>query len=320
MGDREVDDLAAALRLLAERPDARASMGAAARRLAAGPHELERVAELQAAAFEQAAGGAAVVRRRPAGRERCRGRRRDRAGHARGLGDRQAPLRGRPRCLSLRGARRAHPGLGLARGDRHRVGARPRAGSRAGCRRPYIFVDELVYWELARSLAEDGSYSVRGRADERLQPPLPGAARAGPLGHGRAADRVRPREGAQRPRHVPRGGSRLAPRSARRRPIALAPRRRPRGRAAVARVHGHARHREPLLPVRARRSRGRSSGCSSDRRGHGSASWRCALAAAFATRSQALGFVAAILVAPLCLALIGRERATPAPVRAALRR
>ena len=60
VGDREVDDLAAALRLLAERPDARASMGAAARRLAAGPHELERVAELQAAAFEQAAGGAAV--------------------------------------------------------------------------------------------------------------------------------------------------------------------------------------------------------------------------------------------------------------------
>ena len=80
VGDREVDDLAAALRLLAERPDARASMGAAARRLAAGPHELERVAQLQAAAFEQAAGGAAVVRRRSAGRERSRRRRRDRAG------------------------------------------------------------------------------------------------------------------------------------------------------------------------------------------------------------------------------------------------
>ncbi len=60
VGDREVDDLAAALRLLVERPDARASMGAAARRLAAGPHELERVAQLQAAAFEQAAGGTAV--------------------------------------------------------------------------------------------------------------------------------------------------------------------------------------------------------------------------------------------------------------------
>ena len=35
VGDREVDDLAAALRLLAERPDARAAMGAAARALAA---------------------------------------------------------------------------------------------------------------------------------------------------------------------------------------------------------------------------------------------------------------------------------------------
>ncbi|HET9938874.1 MAG TPA: glycosyltransferase family 4 protein [Gaiella sp.] len=61
VGDREVDELTAALRLLAERPDLRASMGAAARRLAEGPHDLARVAELQAAAFELAAGGPGVA-------------------------------------------------------------------------------------------------------------------------------------------------------------------------------------------------------------------------------------------------------------------
>jgi len=61
VGDHEAADLAAALRLLAERPDARAAMGAAARELATGPHDLARVAEAQAAAFERVAGGAAVA-------------------------------------------------------------------------------------------------------------------------------------------------------------------------------------------------------------------------------------------------------------------
>ena len=61
VGDREVDELTAALSLLAERADVRASMGAAARRLAEGPHDLARVAELQAAAFELAAGGRDVA-------------------------------------------------------------------------------------------------------------------------------------------------------------------------------------------------------------------------------------------------------------------
>ena len=61
VGDDEVDALAAALLLLAERPDARAAMGAAARALATGEHDLDRVAERQAAAFERVAGGAAVA-------------------------------------------------------------------------------------------------------------------------------------------------------------------------------------------------------------------------------------------------------------------
>ena len=61
VGARETADLAAALGLLAERPDARAAMGAAARELATTEHDLGRVAARQAAAFERTAGGAAVA-------------------------------------------------------------------------------------------------------------------------------------------------------------------------------------------------------------------------------------------------------------------
>ncbi len=61
VGDDEVDDLAAALRLVVERPDVRASMGAAAQALARSEHDVGRVAERQAAAFERDAGGAAVA-------------------------------------------------------------------------------------------------------------------------------------------------------------------------------------------------------------------------------------------------------------------
>jgi glycosyltransferase involved in cell wall biosynthesis len=60
VGGAESADLAAALGLLAERPDARRAMGDAARELARTTHDLERVAELQAAAFERVAGGGAV--------------------------------------------------------------------------------------------------------------------------------------------------------------------------------------------------------------------------------------------------------------------
>ena len=61
IGDHEVDDLAAALRLLVGRPDARAQMAVAARALATGEHDLARVAERQASAFERIAGGVAVA-------------------------------------------------------------------------------------------------------------------------------------------------------------------------------------------------------------------------------------------------------------------
>jgi glycosyltransferase involved in cell wall biosynthesis len=60
VGDREAAELAAALRLLGERPEVRRAMGEAAGALARTEHDLERAAELQAAAFERLAGGEAV--------------------------------------------------------------------------------------------------------------------------------------------------------------------------------------------------------------------------------------------------------------------
>jgi glycosyltransferase involved in cell wall biosynthesis len=60
VGDEESAELEAALRLLAERPDVRRVMGEAARRLARTTHDLDRIAEHQAAAFERMAGGEAV--------------------------------------------------------------------------------------------------------------------------------------------------------------------------------------------------------------------------------------------------------------------
>ena len=59
-GEDEVETLAAALELLAERDDVRESMGAAALELARREHDLGLVAELYVSALEQAAGGDAV--------------------------------------------------------------------------------------------------------------------------------------------------------------------------------------------------------------------------------------------------------------------
>jgi hypothetical protein len=60
VGDAEVGTLAAALELLVERQDVREAMGKAAAALARREHDVDRVAELYAAALEEAAGGDAV--------------------------------------------------------------------------------------------------------------------------------------------------------------------------------------------------------------------------------------------------------------------
>ena len=159
VGDDEVDDLAAALELLAERRDAREAMGAAARALATGEHDLERVAERQAAAFERVAGGGAVADDGAPRGERGRRRRRHRAGHARGRGDRAAPRRGRPRWLTR--CARASPAcrLGLARRDRRLFRRASASGSCAGCPRRSSSSTSSIYSELARSLAAHGDAS-----------------------------------------------------------------------------------------------------------------------------------------------------------------
>ena len=59
--ETEIETLAAALELLASRPDLRSAMGEAARELARREHDVDRVAERYAAALEQAAGGEAVA-------------------------------------------------------------------------------------------------------------------------------------------------------------------------------------------------------------------------------------------------------------------
>lgn len=56
----EVETLEAALELLVTRPDVREALGAAAAELALREHDLDRVADLYAAALEEAAGGRAV--------------------------------------------------------------------------------------------------------------------------------------------------------------------------------------------------------------------------------------------------------------------
>jgi glycosyltransferase involved in cell wall biosynthesis len=58
--EHEVETLAAALELLVTRADVREEMGRAGTELARRLHDLGRVAELYAAALEEAAGGAAV--------------------------------------------------------------------------------------------------------------------------------------------------------------------------------------------------------------------------------------------------------------------
>jgi glycosyltransferase involved in cell wall biosynthesis len=60
VGEDEVDALDAALELLVTRADVREQMGGAASELARREHDLDRVADLYAAALEEAAGGEAV--------------------------------------------------------------------------------------------------------------------------------------------------------------------------------------------------------------------------------------------------------------------
>ena len=152
----ETETLHAALELLARDEAARSGMSAAARELARREHDLERTADLYAAALEQAAGGEAVADA-VLGDVAARGRRRSGSSPA------------RPRRASSRGA---SPRSSLA--DRlRRVPAWAwlavivaasfllRAWLARAIVGPFIMVDELIYSELARSVAAGEGFRVR---------------------------------------------------------------------------------------------------------------------------------------------------------------
>ena len=155
------------------RPDVRAAMGAAARELARREHDLDRVAELYVAAFEQAAGGGAVsddvlARRQPGG-----GGGRDRARLALRGEHRRAARRGRPRWLTGCGPCPPGPGslaivASLVR--RSRAVARART-----CSARSSWSTSSIYSELAKSFAVRPALRRSRAPGARLRRRLPGA-------------------------------------------------------------------------------------------------------------------------------------------------
>ena len=148
----EVETLAAALELLATRPDVRAAMGAAARELARREHGVERVAELYVAALERSARWGRLddgVLREVSTAAADVGISADSA-EARRVAPRLAEVELGGRAL------RAGPPGSLARGNRGRLVRRSVPGSARGMVAPFIMVDELIWSELARGFAADG--------------------------------------------------------------------------------------------------------------------------------------------------------------------
>ena len=208
--EREVETLHAALELLAAREDVRAAMGAAAAELTRREHDLERVAELYAAALEQAAGGEAVADAvlGEVATRCCRGR--DRAGVGRAGGARAQAGRGRAWSLARRGACRRGAGSPAIVG----VSFLLRAWLARGMVGPFIMVDELIYSELARSFAADGAFQVRDAPAAGFSLVYPVLISPGVPARGRAADGVRGRQDAERRVHVARRRPRLPARPA----------------------------------------------------------------------------------------------------------
>ena len=153
----EVEVLHAALELLARDEDARRAMGAAAAELARREHDLERVAELYTAAVEQAAGGTAVA-------DAVLGEVASAAGEV-GIepgSPEAAELARRLAEVELGALTRLRrvAAVGLARRNRRRSFL-IRAWLARGMVAPFIMVDELIYSELGRSIADDLALRVR---------------------------------------------------------------------------------------------------------------------------------------------------------------
>ena len=240
----ETETLYAALELLARDERARAAMSAAATRARparARPRPRRRALRRRA----RAGGGRRGGRGRGARRRRARrGGGRDRGRLARGGRAGAAPRRGRAWSIGCAASR---PWAWLA-GDRRLLVRVRGPGSRAGWSAPFIMVDELIYSELARSLAAGDGFRVRdvpASGFSLVYPILisPAYALFDSLPDAYAAVKT-----LNALVHVAGGRARLPARAARCcRPAALAGRRAARGRGAVARLHRHRDDRERLL-------------------------------------------------------------------------
>ena len=121
--------------------------------LARREHEVGPVAELYAAALEEAAGGPLSLTpcyARSARQRRTSGSR----GRGRGEGDRPPPRRGRAGITPFGESR-----LGLARRHRRRLWFRAILGR--GIVAPFIMVDEIIWSEVARGIADAGEPLLR---------------------------------------------------------------------------------------------------------------------------------------------------------------
>jgi glycosyltransferase involved in cell wall biosynthesis len=161
VGEGEEDALLHAFERLAE-PGVAAGMGAAARAYVDREHGLERVAELYVSALEQAAGGAAVEARVL----------HEVAAAAAETGVDVEPLAADLRDLGLRGHdavpdtarpfRSVPPWVVL--GGLYAVAVAVTLTLALRVKSPWIMVDELVYSDTARSIADGAGFTIRGHA------------------------------------------------------------------------------------------------------------------------------------------------------------
>ena len=156
-------------------PSTEASSATRARAYVEREHELPRVADAYVAALEAAAGGDAVA-------DAVLSRIAEAAAEV-GIDDaRRSRARPSTPGSSRDGRRRARPRgarVGVARSHRRRIDRRPHRASARRIAAPWIMVDELIYSELAKSVASHGAVPRPRRAEQRLRIRLPGADRAG---------------------------------------------------------------------------------------------------------------------------------------------
>ena len=241
-------------------PAVRDVMGARGARARGDEHGLEHVAELYAAALEEAAGGEAVrdavlrevsVAAAEVGFEPASGEAAGSAAHwTRSRFDDPLPPRGRERSRV-----RCRCGPGSRRSSL--VSAAIRFALARRMPAPWIMVDELIYSELAKSFAAGAHFLVRdqpagayGFVYPLLIAPAYRALRArSPTPTGRAGDQL--------DRHVARRRSGLLARAESAPAVARVRGRRAHRRDPVARLHRHADDRERVLsdlPLRSARA------------------------------------------------------------------